>query len=419
MLADCRDGSSASFPPPRHVRSGPNSELHLLRLTRLGIEANAVLSPACSPLARKNKFLAELIPGACIRSYLVRQPRSSRASSIAAFDDGARRGVPSYRTSRWSAWTRSGLRHWPRALRKRRSPVTGKSSARGRRAACWPTGCRPIRATACCCSRPAARTTGSGSTFPSAISSPSAIRAPTGCSRPSPVPGLNGRALNYPRGKVIGGSLGDQRHDLHARPGGRLRRLAPARPYRLGLGRRAAATSSSHEDHFVGASDASRGGGEWRVEHPRMRWELLDAFRDAADRPASRRIDDFNTGDNEGSGYFQVNQKAGRRWSAARGFLKPVLSRANLRLETGCLVEARDVRRPARRRRALPRRTARRESARCRGEVILAAGAIGSTQAAAALRRRPGRAAARARHSDRCSTSRASARTCRIICSCA
>ena len=70
-----------------------------------------------------------------------------------------------------------------------------------------------------------------------------------------------------------------------------------------------------------------------------MRWEILDAFRDAAEQYGIPTIDDFNTGDNEGFCYFHVNQKRGRRWSAARGFLKPVLHRQNLRLETGCLVE--------------------------------------------------------------------------------
>ena len=53
--------------------------------------------------------------------------------------------------------------------------------------------------------------------------------------RTEPEPGLNGRSLAYPRGKVIGGSLRHQRHDLDARPGRRLRSLAPARPDRLGL----------------------------------------------------------------------------------------------------------------------------------------------------------------------------------------
>ena len=115
----------------------------------------------------------------------------------------------------------------------------------------------------------------------------------------------------------------------------RLRPLAPARPHRLGLGRRAAVSSSKHENHFLGAGDHHATGGEWRIEHPRVRWDLLDAFRSAAEQAGITRIDDFNTGDNEGSCAYHVNQKRGRRWSAARGFLKPVLDRQNLRLETG------------------------------------------------------------------------------------
>jgi choline dehydrogenase-like flavoprotein len=70
-----------------------------------------------------------------------------------------------------------------------------------------------------------------------------------------------------------------------------------------------------------------------------MRWKILDAFADAAESAGIARVRDFNTGDNSGVGYFQVNQKVGRRWSAARGFLKPVLHRPNLRLETNAMVE--------------------------------------------------------------------------------
>src|SRR5205085_11248128 len=94
-----------------------------------------------------------------------------------------------------------------------------------------------------------------------------------------------------------------------------------------------------HEDHFFGPGEHHGSGGEWRVEAPRVRWDILEAFREAAAQAGIPRIDDFNTGDNEGSCYFHVNQRRGRRWSAARGFLKPVLRRKNLRLETGCLAE--------------------------------------------------------------------------------
>jgi choline dehydrogenase len=132
-------------------------------------------------------------------------------------------------------------------------------------------------------------------------------------------------------------------------------------------------------DHFLGSSDHHGVGGEWRIEAPRVRWDLLDAFRKAAEEYGIKPIDDFNRGDNEGSGYFHVNQRRGRRWSAARGFLKPVLGRSNLRVETGCLVERVEL--------ADWRATGVRwrqdgvtKTARCNGEVILAAGAIGSIQ---------------------------------------
>ena len=151
-------------------------------------------------------------------------------------------------------------------------------------------------------------------------------------------PGLNGRALAYPRGKVIGGSsainamisMRGQAADYdHWRQLG----LAgwgydDVRPHFLRL-----------EDHFLGKSEHHGTGGGWRIEAPRLSWEILDAVGDAAEEMGIRRIADFNTGDNEGVSYFHVNQKRGRRWSSARGFLKPVLNRPNLRLEKNVLVD--------------------------------------------------------------------------------
>src|SRR5690606_11827168 len=90
---------------------------------------------------------------------------------------------------------------------------------------------------------------------------------------------------------------------------------------------------------FSGSSEHHGVGGEWRIEAPRIRWEILDAFRAAAAQAGIAPVTDFNCGDNEGSCYFHVNQRRGRRWSAARGFLRPALRRSNLRLESGCLVE--------------------------------------------------------------------------------
>jgi choline dehydrogenase-like flavoprotein len=120
-------------------------------------------------------------------------------------------------------------------------------------------------------------------------------------------------------------------------------------------------------------------GGEWRVERPRVSWPILDAVREAGVEIGIAKIDDFNRGDNEGSAYFEVNQRRGRRWSAARGFLKPVLKRPNLRLVTGAHVEG--ILFEGRRATGLRySRDGQSCEARARGEVILAAGAIGSPQ---------------------------------------
>jgi choline dehydrogenase-like flavoprotein len=198
------------------------------------------------------------------------------------------------------------------------------------------------------------------------------------CFKTEPVAGLNGRVLNYPRGKVIGGSssinamiymrgqAGDYDH---------WRQLGlsgwgwdDVLPY-----------FKKHEDHFLGETDKHGAGGELRIEPPRVHWALLDAFRKAAEQAGIKSIPDFNTGDNEGSCAFHVNQKRGRRWSAVSAFLKPALRRGNLRLETGCLVES--IVFEGRRAVGLRwRQNGASRSARCRGEVILAAGAIGSPQ---------------------------------------
>src|SRR6185437_15843552 len=131
------------------------------------------------------------------------------------------------------------------------------------------------------------------------------------------------------------------------------------------------------DDHFLGESEHHGVGGEWRVEAPRVRWDILDAVAEAATEMGIPATPDFNTGDNTGVGLFHVNQKRGLRWSAARGFLKPVLGRPNLKLETGVLVErvlivgkrAVGVR---------YRRGGQAFEARARGEVILSAGSVGS-----------------------------------------
>ena len=155
--------------------------------------------------------------------------------------------------------------------------------------------------------------------------------------RTEAVPGLNGRVLNYPRGRVIGGcsainAMIYMRGQAADYDGWRQLGLSgwgwdDVLPFFL-----------RHEDHGNPPNDLHRRGGEWRVEEPRMRWDILDAFQDAAVQAGIARVHDFNTGNNAGTDYFHVNQKRGRRWSAATAFLKPVLSRPNLELRTGVIV---------------------------------------------------------------------------------
>ncbi len=190
-----------------------------------------------------------------------------------------------------------------------------------------------------------------------------------------PEPGLNGRSLNYPRGKVIGGSSAINGmiymrgqaadYDLWRQLGLPGWSWDDVKPY-----------FDKHLDHFL---PNQAHGGEWRVEPMRLNWEILEAFRQAAIQSGIPATADFNTGDNEGVCYFHVNQKTGRRWSAARGFLQPVLHRPNLRVESGCLVEKLDMN-GKRVTGVRWRQNGVARSARCRGEVILSAGSIGSPQ---------------------------------------
>ncbi|GIZ53136.1 GMC family oxidoreductase [Noviherbaspirillum aridicola] len=153
-------------------------------------------------------------------------------------------------------------------------------------------------------------------------------------------PGLNGRSLIYPRGKVLGGCSSingmiymrgqardyDTWADLTGDDSWRWQNVLPV--------------FRKSEDYHGGANDYHGTGGEWRVERQRLSWEILDAFRDAAAQLGIPKVDDFNTGDNEGCGYFEVNQKKGFRWNTARAFLRPTAGRkGKLDIMTGCHVK--------------------------------------------------------------------------------
>ena len=201
--------------------------------------------------------------------------------------------------------------------------------------------------------------------------------------RTEPEPGLNGRALAYPRGLGLGGcsSINGMIYMRgQARDYDQWRQLGNAGwswddvlPY-----------FKRSEDHVDGANEFHGAGGEWRVEHPRLSWELLDAFREAAAEIGIPKIDDFNRGDNEGSSYFQVNQRTGVRWNTARAFLRPVRGRPNLEVVTRArarriVFEAAGGNQGGPRARGVEARVRGEDvTFRARREVVLAAGAIGS-----------------------------------------
>ncbi len=175
--------------------------------------------------------------------------------------------------------------------------------------------------------------------------------------------GLNGRQLRYPRGKVLGGCSSIN---------GMIYMRGQARDYDqwaqltgddTWTWNNALPYFKMHEDHYKGPTNlhGARGtapelmpangtdyqkllrhrnaGGEWRIEKQRLRWDVLDAFSQAAQQAGVPATEDFNTGNNEGVGYFEVNQKAGWRWNTAKAFLRPMCyARPNFEMWTSAQV---------------------------------------------------------------------------------
>ncbi|MEP9387717.1 GMC family oxidoreductase [Mesorhizobium sp. KR9-304] len=210
-----------------------------------------------------------------------------------------------------------------------------------------------------------------------------------------PDAGLNGRSLRYPRGKTLGGCSSIN---------GMIYMRGQARDFDGW----AAVTSDeawswenslpdfkAHEDHYRldGGLDPKTGGngqfsdmhghgGEWRVEKQRLKWDILESFAEAAVQAGIPRSDDFNSGDNEGVGYFEVNQRSGWRWNTSKAFLRPAKTRPNLEVWTQSHVEKLMVETDASGQKrcvgvTLCRLNDRME-VRATQEVILSAGAIGS-----------------------------------------
>jgi choline dehydrogenase len=192
------------------------------------------------------------------------------------------------------------------------------------------------------------------------------------------VAGLNGRALNYPRGKVLGGCSSIN---------GMIYMRGQARDYdgwrqlgNTGWGwDDVLPYFKKSEDSAFGADETHGQGGEWRVEAQRLSWPILDAFIEACEEVGIPRIDDFNGGDNFGVSYFRVNQRRGVRVNTAKAFLKPALSRKNLTVLSQA--QAKEIAFDGRRATGVVFwRKGQLCEAEAACEVILAAGAIGSPQ---------------------------------------
>lgn len=198
------------------------------------------------------------------------------------------------------------------------------------------------------------------------------------CFKTTAEPGLNGRSLNYPRGKVLGGCSSIN---------GMIYMRGQARDYDLWRQEGCVGWAwddvlpyfKKSQDYFAGADDMHGSGGEWRIEEPRIRWDVLDRFQDAAAETGIPKTNDFNRGDNEGCGYFHVNQRRGLRWNTAKAFLKPARNRPNLCVVTSAqttelFFEDRQCVGVGYVENGLNK------TVRANAEVILAAGAIGSPQ---------------------------------------
>ncbi|MFN9212505.1 MAG: GMC family oxidoreductase [Betaproteobacteria bacterium] len=202
------------------------------------------------------------------------------------------------------------------------------------------------------------------------------------CFDTEPQPGLNGRAVRYPRGRVLGGCssingmiyMRGQREDYDGwragdgygpNPGWGWDEVLPL--------------FKAHEDYYAGADELHGAGGEWRVEKPRVRWRILEAFRAAAGECGIPASDDFNRGNNLGCGYFDVNQQAGVRWNTAKAFLRPAKRRRNLKVFTD--TQATWLRFDGKRCVGVEvLRDGAAEFIAARAEVLLAAGAVATPQ---------------------------------------
>jgi choline dehydrogenase len=194
-------------------------------------------------------------------------------------------------------------------------------------------------------------------------------------------PGLNGRSLIYPRGKVLGGSSSINGMIYMRGQDADYERWAAETGDSAWSWPEALRRYKKFEDYHGGDNEWHRQGGEWRVERQRLKWEILEVFRHASREAGIPFSDDFNRGDNFGVGYFDVNQRSGWRLNTSRAFLKEAAKRPNLTLRTGALVKQLKIDPATRRCLGVEYiQDGSVHSAEARKEVLLTAGSIGSVQ---------------------------------------
>jgi len=188
--------------------------------------------------------------------------------------------------------------------------------------------------------------------------------------------GLNGRELNYPRGKVMGGCSSingmiymrgqANDYDQWRQMGNEGWSWDDVLPYFKNM-----------EDSYEGENKFHGSGGEWKVNQQRLSWEVLDSFKEATIEAGIPQIDDFNEGNNFGVSYFKVNQNDGLRWNTVKAFLKPVKNRKNLRVISKCEV-SKIILKNKKAKGVKVFRNGKSEEIYVNREIILSSGAIGS-----------------------------------------
>ena len=150
------------------------------------------------------------------------------------------------------------------------------------------------------------------------------------CYRTAPQSQLAGRQLLYPRGRIWGGCSSINGMIYMRGQSADYDGWAEVLRDERWSWKHVLEVFKRSEDHHGGANAFHGSGGPWRVEKQRLKWEVLESFARAAEECGIPRVDDFNRGDNHGTSYFEVNQRAGWRWNTSRAFLRPIRQRKNL-----------------------------------------------------------------------------------------